>query len=83
VPLYDFRCRACGAEFEALVSPSEQPVCPNCGEGDPERLFSPISRPLKFGLRGAEARRSNATRRAREERKREERAKRRERRDQG
>jgi putative FmdB family regulatory protein len=40
VPLYDFRCRACGAEFEALVRPPAQPVCATCGSGDLEKLPS-------------------------------------------
>jgi putative FmdB family regulatory protein len=77
VPLYEFRCRHCGVRFEALTAPTEAPPCPNCKAAAANRLFSPISRPLKLGLRGAAARRSNALRRAREERRREERAKRR------
>jgi putative FmdB family regulatory protein len=72
-----FRCRACGERFEELTPPSSDACCPACGAAGPERLFAPISRPLKFGLRGADARRSNAQRGAREERKREERARRR------
>jgi putative FmdB family regulatory protein len=71
VPRYDFECRACGGRFEALVAVSEQPACPSCGAPDPNRLFSPIAGALKTGLRGAAARRSNATRQAREEQRRE------------
>jgi hypothetical protein len=55
----------------------EVPPCPACGAPDPQRLISPVSPRLKFGLRGAEARRSNATRQAREEQRREQRAARR------
>jgi putative FmdB family regulatory protein len=77
MPLYEFRCRSCAAVFEELVRGDDAPVCPVCEAGDPERLLSPISAPLKFGLRGAEARRSNATRRVREEQRREQRAARR------
>ena len=40
MPLYDFRCRACGHEFEALVRAAEPPRCPECGAEDPERLLS-------------------------------------------
>jgi putative FmdB family regulatory protein len=42
MPLYDFRCRACGCEFEALVRPAdvETRACPDCGGGDLERLLS-------------------------------------------
>ena len=40
MPLYDFRCRACGHEFEALVRPREAPKCPECHGADLERLLS-------------------------------------------
>ncbi len=41
MPLFDFRCRACGHEFETLVIHSTPPVeCPSCHAADPERLLS-------------------------------------------
>jgi putative FmdB family regulatory protein len=40
MPLYDYRCKACGAEFEALVRPPAAPACPSCESGDLERLLS-------------------------------------------
>jgi len=40
VPLFDFRCRACAKEFEALVRPPHQPVCPSCAGTDLEKLLS-------------------------------------------
>jgi len=40
MPLYDFRCRACGQEFEALVRGESTPVCAACGSADLERLLS-------------------------------------------
>jgi len=40
MPIYDFRCRACGAQFELLVRGPAQPVCPECSHDDPERLPS-------------------------------------------
>jgi putative FmdB family regulatory protein len=41
MPLYDFRCRACGHEFEALVrSPETSISCPSCQQPDAERLLS-------------------------------------------
>jgi putative FmdB family regulatory protein len=79
VPIYDFRCDACGAAFEELVKADELPPCPSCGAPGPRRLLSQVAPTPRIGLRGAEARRSDATRRAREERKREQRAAKRER----
>ena len=41
MPLYDFQCRACGHEFEALVRAGEEsPACPSCTGRDIERLLS-------------------------------------------
>jgi len=83
VPLYDFRCRACQARFEARCGADALAPCPACGSGDTERLPSAFAGPFTVGLRGGEARRSDAARRAREERKREQRARRKDRPDAG
>ena len=41
MPLYDFHCRGCGHEFEALVRTGDAaPVCPSCKGQDIERLLS-------------------------------------------
>jgi len=41
MPLYDFRCRTCGHEFEALVrSPETSISCPACRRADVERMLS-------------------------------------------
>ena len=40
MPLYDFHCRACGHEFEALVRPPDAPQCPECRGTNLERLLS-------------------------------------------
>lgn len=58
MPLYDFRCKACAHEFEALVRPPREPVCPSCGGADLERLLSGFS----FSVRSGGL--SNAARRA-------------------
>jgi putative FmdB family regulatory protein len=69
MPLYDFRCRSCGAEFEEYAAVGMLPPCPACGACEPERVLSGFAGPFKVGLRGREAKRSNDTRRAREERR--------------
>ncbi|HUL75533.1 MAG TPA: zinc ribbon domain-containing protein [Vicinamibacterales bacterium] len=40
MPLFDFRCRVCGHEFEALVRPGHPPACPSCRSEDLERQLS-------------------------------------------
>ncbi len=47
MPLYDFRCRACGRQFEALVFGNDRPSCPACGGSDLEKL------PSTFAIHGA------------------------------
>jgi len=37
MPIYDYRCRACGRAFEALVRGSTTPTCPTCQSDDLER----------------------------------------------
>jgi putative FmdB family regulatory protein len=75
VPIYDFACRACGEPFEELTKADETPPCPACGSTDVERRLSTPARPPKFGLRGGDARRSEAKRHDSRERKRESRRK--------
>jgi putative FmdB family regulatory protein len=41
MPLYDFRCRGCGHDFEALVRRQDPPTaCPSCGSADVDRQMS-------------------------------------------
>jgi putative FmdB family regulatory protein len=40
MPLYDFSCRKCESQFEALVRGSVKPTCPECGSEELERLMS-------------------------------------------
>jgi len=77
MPLYDYRCPACGTRFEARAAPGELAACPSCGSGATERLLSPFAGPFTVAPRGRAARRSNALRRAREEQRRERREQRR------
>lgn len=40
MPIYDYKCRACGRTFDELVKLGETPPCPSCGSTDLERLVS-------------------------------------------
>jgi putative FmdB family regulatory protein len=40
MPIYEYTCKSCGHEFEALVRGNKSPVCGQCGENDLERRFS-------------------------------------------
>jgi len=40
MPLYDYECRECGHEFEALVRKGDVPQCPKCHTEHLERLLS-------------------------------------------
>ena len=43
MPLYEYRCRACGERFEILQRLGEDGdklTCPRCGEVRPERVLS-------------------------------------------
>ena len=40
MPIYEYSCRACSKEFEALVRGSKVPVCPECQSEDLEKKFS-------------------------------------------
>ncbi|MGE3277935.1 MAG: zinc ribbon domain-containing protein [Vicinamibacterales bacterium] len=40
MPLFEYRCQACGHDFEALVRAGQVPPCPACGATTLERLPS-------------------------------------------
>ncbi len=41
MPMYEFRCRKCGATFEELVKRADEEIkCPKCGSARLEKLFS-------------------------------------------
>jgi putative FmdB family regulatory protein len=55
MPIYEFKCRKCGLQFETLTSSSEDGSglkCPECGEPKPEKLMS------KFSASGTESKAS-------------------------
>jgi putative FmdB family regulatory protein len=51
MPIYEYRCTACGHELEKLQRLSDAPlsVCPDCGEADLQRLVSAAAFRLKGG----------------------------------
>lgn len=49
MPIYEFRCEACGAELEALVGPGGEPiVCVECGSSELRRVYSPQAAPQRL-----------------------------------
>jgi putative FmdB family regulatory protein len=40
MPIYEYRCGACGTEFELLVRSNTAVACPDCGSLSLERLIS-------------------------------------------
>ncbi|RLS56976.1 MAG: zinc ribbon domain-containing protein [Planctomycetota bacterium] len=40
MPMFDFRCRKCGHQFEELVGRQEIPSCPTCQDKNVEKLVS-------------------------------------------
>ena len=42
MPLYEYCCNKCGAEFEEMASSSATttPACPQCASGDTKKLMS-------------------------------------------
>jgi putative FmdB family regulatory protein len=68
MPIYEFACGACGEHFEELTRADATPRCPACGATEAERLISLVAPRPKIGLRGNDARRSEAKRKERRER---------------
>jgi putative FmdB family regulatory protein len=49
MPIYEFRCEECGAQFEELVKAgSKATVCPSCGSSQLKRAFSAQAAPLRL-----------------------------------
>ncbi|NDV28495.1 zinc ribbon domain-containing protein [Desulfovibrio sp. JC010] len=44
MPIYEYKCRECGAVYEELVSAgAESAPCPSCGKNSGEKLMSSTS----------------------------------------
>ncbi len=42
MPLFEYTCRKCGHQFEALVIGTRTPMCPKCQSQDLEKRVSPV-----------------------------------------
>ena len=40
MPIYEYRCKVCGHEFETLTLGKTKPDCPSCHSEDLEKLLS-------------------------------------------
>lgn len=40
MPIYEYKCKACGNNFETLVMANDVPDCPACSSQDLDRLMS-------------------------------------------
>lgn len=49
MPIYTYRCSACGTEFERLVRSDTQVACPDCQGRKLEQLMSLTARPAAAG----------------------------------
>jgi putative FmdB family regulatory protein len=51
MPIYEYRCDACGHEMEALQKISDEPLreCPQCGKNELKKLISAAGFRLKGG----------------------------------
>ena len=56
-PLFDFVCRDCGREFEALVRTGHPPACPACGSSELDRKLASFA--VKSAERTAAAAKAN------------------------
>jgi putative FmdB family regulatory protein len=52
MPIFEYKCQACGKTFESFsqrASAIKSPVCPSCGSKDAERLFSVFAGRIEGG----------------------------------
>jgi putative FmdB family regulatory protein len=40
MPIFEYQCRRCAHQFEALVRKSDTPACPSCSSTELEKLLS-------------------------------------------
>jgi putative FmdB family regulatory protein len=51
MPIYEYQCKACGHELEAIQKISDEPlkICPECGQPELNKLVSAAGFRLKGG----------------------------------
>ncbi len=49
MPIFAYRCRSCGEEFQTLVMSGETPTCRSCESANLEQQLSLIASPNKGG----------------------------------
>jgi putative FmdB family regulatory protein len=47
MPMFDFRCTACGGTFELLIRGGAVPICPGCAAASLEKLVALPAAPGK------------------------------------
>jgi putative FmdB family regulatory protein len=53
MPIFEFRCQGCGAEFEKLVFGNDEVECPNCQQKQVEKLMSACSAKVGYKFTAA------------------------------
>ncbi|MEN3013496.1 MAG: zinc ribbon domain-containing protein [Endomicrobiia bacterium] len=43
MPIYEYKCNSCNAEFELLIYTGEEPVCPKCLSKNLTKKISKVS----------------------------------------
>jgi putative FmdB family regulatory protein len=56
MPIYEFRCEQCGAEFEELTEAGAEVPCPACGSERTKRIYSAQAAPFSLVKTRGEAR---------------------------
>lgn len=46
MPIYEYRCRECGHEFETLVRSGTTPACPSCRSAELQKRLSVFATPV-------------------------------------
>jgi putative FmdB family regulatory protein len=52
MPIYEYRCGQCRAEFELLVRGNDSPQCPQCESEKLERKLSVVAAPVASSAGG-------------------------------